>query len=450
MVRKEKSSSVHVPRKRCAVKKVSVLGLSHAGLGAALLLKKLGMDVFVSESSREPRNASWLETLKQNGISWELGGNSLSVLDAEKIVKSPGVPPEHFLLKEAKKRKIPVVGEIDLALSFLNPKKHIIGITGTNGKTTTSHLLLHILKKAGKKVTLTGHRNTALSEIVYAQEPWEFLIQELSYADLRDNRTIAPHDALLLNVHPDHCDQFASFSEYVETKFKIFSQQTRSSRAFLSSELSTRYSFSGSTQKIIWEPREIFNICPAIPRYFEGLEENLSAVWSIVQHLGIPKEVFLESIFSFRGVPHRRQIVDSKRGLLIVNDAKATNPVALEKSLEWMPGKTVLIAGGKDKKVSFEDLKNIFQSKIQCLLAIGSTGKILLEHAKDWGISHEDCTQLSFEEVVQKALTLSRDQDVLVYAPGASSETFRTSEECGEVFCQITTAWGKDSKCFPG
>ena len=189
-------------------KTISILGLSKMGLSAAQLAKSLGLSIFISEIKNISSDKQELELLRKLEIPFEVGGHTNRVLETDLIIKSPGVNPLHPLVVKAGEKGIPVTGEIDFAISHYKGNSKFICITGSNGKTTSTLLLCQILKLAGIPHVLSGHRNMPLSEIVYENMNPEYIVQEVSCSDLRDNHLIKPHYGAILNIYPDHLDLF--------------------------------------------------------------------------------------------------------------------------------------------------------------------------------------------------------------------------------------------------
>lgn len=423
-------------------KKISVFGMSKMGIAAAKLAQSFGAKIFISESKIKAFDSEELKLLRELNIDYETGQNTEKVLNADLIIKSPGIPISHPLLLQAQHNAIPIVGEIDFALSFFKGNSKFICVTGSNGKTTATTLLCHILKAAGKDFILTGHRNMPLSEMIYQGLAPEFIIQEVSCSDLRDNDLIRPDFGVILNIYPDHLDLFGNMDEYAKIKFKLLKNYTPHSKYFINSSIQ-HYMESFYSNKFHYEVFDKSTIFKNIPDYFKGIEEVLSAVYEITHSLGIDDAVFIEGINTYASPPHRRQIIHLKSGAILINDAKGTNVQALLNALQWVQDSVILIAGGKDKGQDYSSLKMIFKQKVNQLIAIGSTGDKLIQLAKDYDV--KSCFAPNLNEAVQNALKMLNKNDILLYCPGSSHEdsAFDNAEEVGEYlsltmfnFCQ--------------
>ena len=412
-------------------KKISIFGMSKMGISAAKLVQSLGAEIFISESKTKAFDSEDLKLLRELNIDYEIGQNTEKVLNADLIIKSPGIPISHPLLVQAQHNAIPIIGEIDFALSFFNGISKFICVTGSNGKTTATTLLCHILKMAGRDCLLTGHRNMPLSEMIYQGLAPEFIIQEVSCSDLRDNHHIRPDLGVILNIYSDHLDLFGNMDEYAKIKFKLLKNQTPHSKFFINSSIQDYIKYF-YPKKINYEVFDKSIHFKNIPDYFKGIEEVLSAVYEITNSLGIDDAVFIEGINTYASPPHRRQIIHLKNGAILINDAKGTNVQALLNALQWIQKPVILIAGGKDKGQDYSCLKELFKQKVNQLIAIGSTGKRLILLADELNV--KNCFAPNLIEAVQTAFKMLNNNDFLLYCPGSSHEgsVFDSAEEAGE------------------
>ncbi|EKD25954.1 MAG: UDP-N-acetylmuramoylalanine-D-glutamate ligase [uncultured bacterium] len=421
-------------------RKISILGMSKIGIAAAKLSKSLGAHVFVSELRNFTEDNSDLHLLKELNIEFETGKHTERLLDTDLIIKSPGVSPSHPVLISAESKKIPIIGEIDFALSLFKGNSKFICFTGTNGKTTSTLLLCHILKQAGKVYVLSGHRNTPMSEIVYQDLNPEFIVQEVSCSDLRDNKKIKPDIAVLLNIYPDHLDLFGDFNKYVETKLSLF--QNVKTKIFINEAMknlireffySVRLNNMEFNQISFFNNQIILEKFRDVPDYFNGFEDILSAVYQVCRNLGIDDNIIFEGIKSFNPPNHRRQVL-KKNNITIINDAKGTNVQALINTLNWVSTPVILIAGGKDKGQDFSVLLNIFIHKVKILIVIGKTGERLKTIAETQGIEVINCISEGLKKAISSAKQIASENDIIMYSPGSSNDdkNFSTAEECGE------------------
>ncbi|MBQ2541387.1 MAG: UDP-N-acetylmuramoyl-L-alanine--D-glutamate ligase [Paludibacteraceae bacterium] len=417
--------------------KLVVLGAGESGTGAAVLGKVKGYDVFVSDMGtiKEPYRAM----LDQNGIAWEDGQHTAErVLQADVVVKSPGIPDSAPLVKQLKERDIPVISEIEFASRYTKAK--MICITGSNGKTTTTSLVFDILQRAGLDVGLAGNIGNSLA-LQVAREDHKYYVIELSSFQLDNMYDFRADVAILLNITPDHLDRYDfCFQNYVDAKFRIARNQTKDD-AFI---------YWAEDPVISREMEKLKLGATLYPFGFElpsplpvGVDElalrgkhnqlNSMAATIAARVVGIKNDVIRESLTTFAGVAHRLQYVATVRGVRFVNDSKATNVNSCWYALESMTTPTVLILGGKDKGNDYSEIDELVREKCHTLVFMGLHNEKLREHFKDFGLRIIDTDNL--HDAVRGAYKAAHEGDTVLLSPCcASFDLFRSYEDRGDQF----------------
>ena len=375
------------------MKRIVILGAGESGAGAAVLAKKQGFDVFVSDMSAIAEK--YKKQLDSHAISWEEGQHTASmILNADEIIKSPGIPDTAPMVAKAIDAGIPIISEIEFAGRYTHSK--MVCITGSNGKTTTTSLIYHIFKEAGYDVGLAGNIGNSLA-LQVAEDPHDYYVIELSSFQLDNMYEFRANIAILLNITPDHLDRYDNcMQNYVDAKMRIIRNQT-SEDAFI----------YWNDDPIIKRELEKYDIkavqCPFSalkengsigyieagqykiekPTPFNMEQEKLSltgqhnvynslAAGIATEIAGIKNEVIRKSLSEFPGVEHRLEKVCSVRGVLYVNDSKATNVDACWYALESMKTKVVLIIGGKDKGNDYAPIIDLVKEKCSALVYLGA------------------------------------------------------------------------------
>ena len=358
------------------MKRIVVLGAGESGAGAAVLAKKEGFDVFVSDMSKITPH--YQQMLDERGILWEEGGHTESlILNADEIIKSPGIPDTAPLVAKAIAAGIPIISEIEFAGRYTTSK--MICITGSNGKTTTTSLIYHIFKSAGYDAGLAGNIGHSLA-LQVAEEPHEYYIIELSSFQLDNMYDFRANIAVLLNITPDHLDRYGEMQNYVDAKMRIVQNQTPQDAfiywnddPIIRRELkkydikAVQYPFSELKEKgsIGYIEAGKYVVEKPMPFNMEQEELSLRGRHNIYNSLaagiagniaGIKKEVIRRSLSDFPGVEHRLEHVCHVRGVKYINDSKATNVDACWYALDSMRTKVVLILGGRDKATTTSPL----------------------------------------------------------------------------------------------
>lgn len=436
------------------MKRIVILGAGESGAGAAVLAKKEGFDVFVSDMSKI--NDKYKKILDDHNIEWEEGHHTEEkILNASEIIKSPGIPKEAPMIKKVMEKGIHIISEIEFASRYTTSK--MVCITGSNGKTTTTSLIYHIFKEAGYDAGLAGNIGKSLA-LQVAEDPHEYYIIELSSFQLDNMYDFHANIAILLNITPDHLDRYDfCMQNYVDAKMRIIQNQTEKDSfiywnddpiikkelekydikaiVFPFSELKENGSIGYIEEgKYIIEKPTPFNM--------EQEELSLSGKHNIYNSLaagiatniaGIKKEVIRKSLSDFPGVEHRLEKVTKVGGVQYINDSKATNVDACWYALESMKTPTILILGGKDKGNDYDAIKPLVKEKCVGLVYLGADNKKLHDNFDNMGIPVRDTH--SMKECVQACYEMAKPGDTVLLSPCcASFDLFKNMEDRGEQF----------------
>ena len=439
------------------MKRIVILGAGESGAGAAVLAKKEGFDVFVSDMSKIAQR--YKEMLDNHGIEWEEGQHTEEkILNADEIIKSPGIPDTAPMVSKAIAKGIHIISEIEFAGRYTTSK--MICITGSSGKTTTTSLIYHIFREAGYDCGLAGNIGHSLA-LQVAEEPHQYYIIELSSFQLDNMYDFRANIAILLNITPDHLDRYNfEMQNYVDAKMRILQNQT-SDDAFIfwnddpviQRELKKYdihaicYPFSELKEKgsigYIEEGKYVIEK----PEPFNMAQESLSLTGrhNIYNSLaagiagniaGIKKEVIRKSLSDFPGVEHRLEKVTTVRGVQYVNDSKATNVDACWYALDSMKTRVVLIVGGKDKGNDYEPIKPLIREKCSALVYLGADNQKLHDNFDNLGIPVRDTH--SMKECVEACYELAQPGETVLLSPCcASFDLFKNMEDRGEQFKEL-------------
>lgn len=436
------------------MKRIVILGAGESGAGAAVLAKKEGFDVFVSDMSTIADKYKAL--LDSHGISWEEGHHTEErILGADEIVKSPGIPDTAPMMVKVKAKGIHVISEIELAGRYTDAK--MVCITGSNGKTTTTSLIYHIFKKAGYDAGLAGNIGKSLA-LQVAESPHEYYIIELSSFQLDNMYDFRANIAILLNITPDHLDRYNyCMQNYVNAKMRIIQNQTPSD-AFVywnddpvvKRELgkhdikAVRYPFAETREPDCVGYVEKGEYIIERPTVFRMRQDELglagkhnlynSLAAGIAANLaGIDHEVIRQGLSDFPGVEHRLERVTTVNGVLYVNDSKATNVDACWYALESMKTKVVLILGGKDKGNDYNAIKDLVAQKCSGLVYLGADNSKLHSFFDGMGIPVRDTH--SMKDCVEACREMALPGETVLLSPCcASFDLFKNMEDRGEQF----------------
>jgi len=372
--------------------------------------------------------------LREAGVEVVLGADNPELLDGvDLLVKSPGVPPAAPLAAAARQRGVTVWSEVELGSRLLaNP---ILGVTGTNGKTTTCELLGDIFRAAGMDVAVAGNVGRPLTGLDGALGEGDWIVCELSSFQLEDIDTFRPHIAVLLNLTPDHLDRHETFEDYRTAKIRIFENQTAEDVAVVPRGFGP---IPGDARRIEFSLEDELPAEPGIPG--EHNRENAAAATIAARAAGIPDDAIAAGLSSFAGVPHRLELVREVSGVRFVNDSKATNPDAAERGLSaYAPGLR-LILGGSRKGIPFERLaKRAAASGVAQAYLIGDSADEIAEALAAEGVRFTYSRDLP--TAVQDAFRDADSGEVVLLSPAcASYDQFRDFEERGERFRELVEA----------
>ena len=435
-------------------KRIVILGAGESGTGAAILAKKKGFDTFVSDSSHI--QDKYKDMLDERNIPWEEGHHTEElILNADEIVKSPGIPNNAPLILKLKEKGTPIISEIEFAGRYTHAK--MICITGSNGKTTTTSLIYHIFKKAGLNVGLAGNIGKSLAYQV-AEENYDYYIIELSSFQLDNMYDFRANIAVLMNITPDHLDRYDyKMQNYIDAKFRIIQNQTDDD-AFIfwmddpviQQELS-KYRVHGryypfaehredgaaayiDQDKIVFSEPIAFNMeqeelaLTGTHNMYNSMAAGISANLA-----GIKKECIREALQDFQGVPHRLEKVCRVRGVEYINDSKATNVNSCWYALQSMKTKTILILGGKDKGNDYNEIADLVREKCSGLIYMGLHNEKLHQFFDPFGLPIADVQ--SMKDAVQAAYGMAKKGETVLLSPCcASFDLFKSYEDRGDQF----------------
>ena len=438
-------------------KRIVILGAGESGAGAAVLAKKEGFDVFVSDMSKIAER--YKKQLDDHGIAWEEGQHTEEkILSADEIIKSPGIPDTAPMVSKAIQKGIPIISEIEFAGRYTQSK--MICITGSNGKTTTTSLIYHIFREAGYDAGLAGNIGHSLA-LQVAEEPHEYYIIELSSFQLDNMYQFRANIAILLNITPDHLDRYDnSMQKYTDAKMRIIQNQTPQD-AFIywaddpviAKELkkydikAVQCPFSDIKKHGVIGYIEKGQYKLEYPTPFNMEQESLSlsgrhniynslAAGLAANIAGIKKDSIRKSLSDFPGVEHRLEKVCDVRGVHYVNDSKATNVDACWYALESMKTRVVLIIGGKDKGNDYDPIKPLVREKCSALVYLGADNTKLHENFDALGIPVRDTH--SMRECMEACYELAKPGETVLLSPCcASFDLFKNMEDRGEQFKAI-------------
>lgn len=436
------------------MKRIVILGAGESGAGAAVLAKKEGFDVFVSDMSSI--KDKYKKLMDEHGVEWEEGHHTEEkILNADEIIKSPGIPKEAPMIQKCIAKNIHIISEIEFAGRYTNSK--MICITGSNGKTTTTSLIYHIFKNAGYDAGLAGNIGKSLA-LQVAEDPHEYYIIELSSFQLDNMYDFRANIAILLNITPDHLDRYDfCMQNYVDAKMRIIQNQT-SEDSFIfwnddpviKKELdkydikAVKCPFSELKEKgsIGYIEEGQYKIEYPTPFNMEQEELSLTGKHNIYNSLaagiasniaGIKKEDIRKSLSDFPGVEHRLEKVTTINGVLYVNDSKATNVDACWYALESMKTPTILILGGKDKGNDYNEIKELVKAKCAGLVYLGADNKKLHDFFDSMGIPVADTHNM--KDCVKACSEMAKPGYTVLLSPCcASFDLFKNMEDRGEQF----------------
>ena len=437
------------------MKRIVILGAGESGAGAAILAAKQGFDVFVSDFGEIKHQYKLL--LDKHHIRWEEKQHTESlILNADEVIKSPGIPDKAPMVKALREKKIPVISEIEFAGRYTKAK--MICITGSNGKTTTTMLIYHILKEAGLNVGLAGNVGDSLA-LQVAEKNFDYYVVELSSFQLDGMTEFKADIAILMNITPDHLDRYNyEFQNYIDSKFRIIQNQTEKD-AFIfwnddpviRNELKKRniqsaiYPFSlekeektkafiENNQLIINTLNNIFTM-PASELSLTGIHKtyNSMAAGLAASSISVRKENIRQSLQDFQGVEHRLEYVATVRDVKYINDSKATNVNSCWYALQSMRTPVVLILGGTDKGNDYSEIEELVKEKVTGMIFLGVDNEKL--HLFFDGKVEKIADARSMQECVQAAYNMAKPGETVLLSPCcASFDLFENYEDRGNQF----------------
>ncbi len=437
-------------------KRVLVIGLARTGVATALFCAARGARVTATDARMEGELGEATAPLRAAGISLELGGHAQELLDTDLIIPSPGVPADAPLLQAARARGTAIWSEIELASRFL--KGRLIGVTGSNGKTTTTSLIEHILRSAGFSTILAGNIGTPLISCVEQSSDTTITVTELSSFQLELIETFRPNISVFLNLTPDHLDRHHTLESYGAAKARIFENQTEADSAVLNADDPGTTPYAPARPRAYWFSRRqrvaqgAFVKEQEILFRREGTDEpvlkladiplpgahnveNVLAAVAAARLAGAAPAAIAKAVRSFAGVEHRLEFIAEIAGVRYYNDSKATNVDATLKALDAFPGRILIILGGKDKGSDYTLLREPLREKAVLAFLIGAaadkiekqiTGSVAIERAE------------TLERAVETAAHAARSGDIVLLAPAcASFDQFQNYEHRGRVFKEL-------------
>ena len=436
------------------MKRIVVLGAGESGAGAAVLAKQKGFDVFVSDMSKI--KDKYKKLLDDHQIEWEEEEHTEEkILNADEVVKSPGIPKESPIVQKLMGKGIHIISEIEFAGRYTRSK--MICITGSNGKTTTTSLIYHIFKAAGYDVGLAGNIGNSLA-LQVAEDPHDYYIIELSSFQLDDMYDFRANISVLLNITPDHLDRYDfKFENYADAKMRITQNQTSEDHFIywnddpvIRQELekfeiqAVKLPFSEIKEKssIAYIEDGMYKIEIPTPFNMEQEELSLTGKHNIYNSLaagiasniaGIKKDVIRKSLSDFPGVEHRLEKVCKVGGVQYINDSEATNVDACWYALESMTTPTILIIGGRDKGNDYTSIKELIKKKCVGLVYLGADNQKLHDNFDSIGIPVRDTHGM--KECVAACYEMAKPGDTVLLSPCcASFDLFKNMEDRGDQF----------------
>lgn len=436
-------------------KRVLILGLAKSGYSAALLLHRLGASLVVNDKMPYDKENEQIKHLEKIGITVICGGHPLHIFDEyqiELIVKNPGIRYDNPMIQEAQKRKLPIITEVELAYEV--SEAEFIGITGSNGKTTTTMLTYELLKESEKQPLIAGNIGTVVSDVVTKAAKNNVIVTELSSFQLMGTVSFKPKVSVLLNIFDAHLDYHGTKENYAAAKANIFANQTKDDFVVYNADDPTLvglikqckaalvpFSRKQKLQKGTWidgadiyfnEERIASVNSIALPG--DHNVENVLAAITVAKLYRVQNEWIERVLTTFKGVKHRLEYVTSINGRKFYNDSKATNILATEKAITSFKEPVVLLAGGLDRGNSFDELIPIFKRHVKAVVSFGETAKKIQETAKHAGVEKTKIVE-TMDEAVKTAYQFSSKGDVILLSPACASwDQYKTFEERGDMF----------------
>jgi UDP-N-acetylmuramoylalanine--D-glutamate ligase len=429
------------------MKKLTVLGLGKSGISAANLAVKRNFDVFASDAGKKIK----IKKLNKK-VKTEFGGHSDKILNSDIIIKSPGIHSNIPILKEAAKKGIKILSELDFAL--LNSKyKQILAVTGTNGKTTVTDLLFKIIKSQNKNSIVCGNIGFPLSNFALKTRKSAVIIMELSSYQLEDSPDFHPNISILLNITPDHLEHHKSMKNYIKAKENIFKNQTKFDFAivnyddkisrkladkvkaqivFFSKNKLNKGVFYDDKKIVIKTGKRTVIMNPKINIVGRHNIENILAAAAAAFCAGINPKTIETTISKYKGVEHRIEFVRKINGISFYNDSKSTNVDSTRAAIESFDKNILLILGGRDKGVPYTGLRKLVKEKVKAIFLVGESAEKIKKDLKN---TVKIFNGRTVKTAVFQALKISKPGDTVLLSPAcASFDQFENFEKRGEYF----------------
>jgi UDP-N-acetylmuramoylalanine--D-glutamate ligase len=434
-------------------KKITVLGAARSGIAAAIMLAKNGASVFVSDSAPAIKSETEMELLDKNKIEYELGAHSQRIFEADYVVLSPGIPVASQVVQSFYKKNIPVYAEVEAA-GWIN-KSPLIGVTGSNGKTTTTSLIGEMLRQKDDKSIIAGNIGQPLSAFVEGSHEKRWAVVELSSFQLETIDRFKPDIAVVLNFAPNHLDRYPTYEAYLEAKWRITKNISENDLLIYNGDdpkiaewataiKSKKMSFTVGREnpdgaacrdnKIFLFGKELMDVDEII---LQGVHNymNVMAAALAAHQAGISFDQIRSVLKSFAGIEHRLEKVAEVNGVLYVNDSKATTVESLYYALQSFNRPIVLIAGGKDKGSDFSQLNELIRKNVKELVLIGSAADKM---AYTWQGVRPSNKEVSMKNALRRADQIAEEGDIILLSPAcASFDMFVDYEDRGRQFKEI-------------
>jgi UDP-N-acetylmuramoylalanine--D-glutamate ligase len=439
-------------RWRAGGQEVAVVGLGKSGVSATLLLRERGIPVYASDAGSGPTFDAWAKTLTAAGAHVQVGGHDLERIGrAAAVVVAPGVPPDVPALETARRAGLEIYAEVDVGFVALRETR-CIGITGTNGKTTTTSLIAHVMNTAGLRAETAGNIGRPLCDVARSEHPPAWLALELSSFQLHDAPHIRPAVGVLTNLAPNHLDRYATLDEYYGDKARLFRNANAKSvwvtnaddpavQGMIRSVPGTHVRFSTERRSDAWFDRAgnrlMLGDAVVLPRAQLPLlgdhnVANALAAALVAAQVGSPVDRIAQGLRSFRAIPHRVEPIREVDGVLWINDSKSTNITSTEVAIAALDRPFVLLLGGRHKGEPYTRLAERLRSRCRAVVAYGEAGSLIV---KDLGASLTVVPAETFADVLVTARGLARPGDAVLLSPACSSyDMFKNYEERGDRF----------------
>lgn len=445
---------------RATGREVGVVGLGKSGVAATLLLRDHGLPVYASDTGSGPQFDAWAATLRQAGAEVQLGGHDLARIGrAAGVIVAPGVPPDVPALEAARRAGIEIYAEVDLGFLALHGSR-CVGITGTNGKTTTTSLVAHVLAAAGLAAETAGNIGRPLCEVARSAQTPDWIALELSSFQLHDAPHLRPAVGVLLNLAPNHLDRYHTLEEYYGDKALLFrnaaadsvwvtNADDRAVQEMARRVPGTQLHFSIQKRAHGWYDRggdrlmlgeELLLPRADLPLLGDHNVANALAAALVAARTGCPTARIAAGLRSFRAIPHRVEPIREVDGVLWINDSKSTNITSTEVAIAALDRPFVLLLGGRHKGEPYSRLAAPLRGRCRAVVAYGEAGPLVLEDLRD----HVTVVSADgFPNVLATARRLAQPGDAVLLSPACSSyDMFRNYEERGASFRALVEAMG--------